>query len=227
MLQKFIHRGILLMTLLGLSTISNGAVIYSDRALFENELVTQLTDDFENSAYTTNLTDAGMSAVFGETSYQSTGFNNLNMVTQSGDQYYCSGCNGSFLLDFTGSRLVTGNGVYGVGFDFLTERPIFGNSSEFFHAWVTFGDGSTQDYALPETSGFDFQFFGITSLLKIESIHFGLANGGATTDQSLYFGLDDLTLGSDIFISLPEPSTWTLFAGGLLFVAYRKSKRLR
>ena len=50
-----------------------------------------------------------MDSVHGETSYASTGFSppNFNFVTgpADGDRGYCSGCNGSFRMTFTGTSL--------------------------------------------------------------------------------------------------------------------------
>lgn len=223
MMNKPLITSIFTLTLLG-STFSNATVIHSDRSAFEASLVSMTTDNYE-TGYDNFMSDSEMSAVRNETQYTSTGFSDLNIVSNSGNQYYCSGCNGSFLLDFTSSHYATGPGVYGVGFDFLNIDSLFGPTTEFFTAFVTYGDGSSENLALDITSGFSYDFFGVTSDLKISSIHVGAENGGIITDQNSYFALDNLTLGSDIEINIPNPSSIALIALGLLALRQRQPKR--
>ncbi len=209
--------------LLSYGSQSIATVIYSDRTLFEDSLVSLRTDTYE-TGYANFQNDAQMTAVINETRYTSTGFNNLNIVTTSGNKYYCAGCNGSFLLDFTESNFVTGQGVYGAGFDFLNGKPLFSPSTEFYSAFITYGDGSTENFALDTTSGFNFDFFGITSDLKIASIHLGKDNGVSTTSQNGYFALDNLTIGSDIAINVPLPSSLALMGLGLIILSRRSAR---
>ena len=69
-----------------------------------------------------------------------------------------------------------------------------------YTAFITFGDGSTSNIALPEERGCVPRggpcFFGITSDLLVKSIHIGLPDGGATTSGSLI--MDNLTIGGTV-----------------------------
>jgi hypothetical protein len=95
---------------------------------------------------------------------------------------------------------------------------LFGGSSIFYHAFVTYGDGTTENFALDSAAFSAWEFFGITSDQLIASVHLGLENGIATTGG--YFGLNNLTIGSDV--AIPEPSTLALLGLGLAFVFGRK-----
>src|SRR5688572_4866464 len=135
---------------------ASAPVLYPTRALFEAALGSSVTDPYSAAGYFAGdvfdlpfgdrHSDAHMSAVLGETDYTTTGFadNNLIVFQTSGSAAYCAGCNGSFRLTFTSTSVGTSVGVFGVGFD-------FGNSSALtpYHAFFSFGDGSTQDYLLP------------------------------------------------------------------------------
>jgi len=186
------------------------ADMYTSRALFEAELGTKIIDDYESSDYKSgdkqNLTDfdihsdAHMSAVLGETYYTSTGFDNWNIIHQLyGNTIYCTGCNGSTLYDFTSTSIGDATGVFGAGFDIVAGTD--------YHAFVTFGDNSTQDYALPNSP----EFFGITSILGIKSIHTGLAGGFPTTGGIM--AIDNLTIGTVV----PVPGAVLLCSIGLGF----------
>jgi hypothetical protein len=201
-----------------LSASSFASVIYSDSTSFNAVLGTTVVDDYENNSYTFVQNNAAMTNVLGETSYNSTGFGNHNIVAIVGstNHLYCAGCNGSFLLDFTSTSVSGANGVFGVGFDFFNA----GNPSYF--AMVTYGDNSTEDIALPNAFSSGLQFWGITSALEISSIHFGLINGGTTQNGS--FGIDNLTIGNP-GTNVPEPTSVLLFGLGLLgLCAARKRK---
>jgi hypothetical protein len=77
-----------------------------------------------------------------------------------------------------------GLGVGGVGLD------ITANSASLpYYAFITFGDGTTADVALPSGSS----FFGVTAPELVASIHFGLSGGATTTSGS--FVIDNLTIG--------------------------------
>ena len=165
--------------------VAAATTTYTDRATFESELGTTITDDYSDPNYSLLNTAAYMSSVLGETDYASTffsppDFNLVNIGT------YCSGCNGSFLLSFTTTSVGDSSGVFGVGFDILS------NQITLFHAFITFGDGSTQDVALPGVAG-GTAFFGVTSDKKVRSIHLGLAGGVSTGSGS--FIIDNLTIG--------------------------------
>jgi hypothetical protein len=191
------------------------SVLYNDSSIFNATLGTSAVDDYENSGYAFIQNDAQMTSVLSETSYTTTGFNNLNIVGGiSSFHYYCAGCNGSFLLDFTSTSVSGANGVFGVGFNY------FNIGSPLFDALVTYGNGSTEDIAL--ASGFfNGNFLGITSDLEIKSIHFGLANGGTTQLGS--FGLDNLTIGNSR--SVPEPSAFLLMGLGLIGLSASRRKK--
>ena len=98
--------------------------------------------------------------------------------------------------------------MFGAGFDVEV------NSSALpYHAFVTFGDNSTFDVALPAGAS----FWAITSSLDIQSIHLGLANGGTTQQGS--FRMDNLTIGNVV----PAPGVLALL--GVAGFAYRRRRR--
>jgi hypothetical protein len=169
---------------------------YVVRATFEAQLAAPIVDDFEAPPYPAGfqiLNNATMSAVLGETDYETTGFPDWNILPGSGT--YCAGCNGSFRLSFQTTSVGTADGVFGVGFDVVS------NSTGLpYHAFVTFADGSTQDFALPSGSS----FFGITSPTLIRSIHLGLAGGATTTSGS--FVMDNLTIGAVACADMTPPT---------------------
>jgi hypothetical protein len=187
------------------ATSSNAATaVYSSSVAFNAAVTDVIIDDYENPGYLFSQSDADMTAVVGQTSYTSTGFNNLNIVFGIGDgqHSYCAGCNGSFRLGFLSTSISNANGVGGVGADyFANDLP------PSFTAFVTFGDGSTSDYALNAsgTGG----YFGITSDLGIKSIDFG-PSGGTTIGGR--FAIDNLAIGRVGVV--PEPATWAMMIIG-------------
>ena len=186
---------------------------FTDRATFEAQLGTTITDDYSNPGYDLNgpdefdqFSDVGMSSVIGETDYVTTGSSNTNLILfQTTNPLYCAGCNGSFRLGFTTTSIGTANGVFGVGFEFANFPPLM---EPLYTAFVTFGDTSSINFDLPLIPN-DLGFFGITSDLAINSIHFGLPDGGPT--QAGDFAIDNLTV--------PEPDAWLLGVTALLVVA--------
>lgn len=183
--------------------------LYSSRATFLGQLAASVTDDYSNAGYSFINNDAAMSAVLGETQYQSTGFFDLNLVF---GQTYCAGCNGSFLLDFTSTSVGGTNGVFGVGID------VTANSASLpYHAFITYGDNSTEDLLVSGAG----TFWGLTSSLDIKSIHFGLAGGGTTTNGA--FQIDNLTIGSDG--TVPEPLTLGLVGLGLAGIGATRRRK--
>lgn len=212
-------------------------ITYNTRLTFEAALGTSVTDNYSDPGYqhgdssdTTTLdtfSNAAMSAVLGETDYEPTGYGTLQfnlIVHDSANDYYCAGCNGSFRLRFESTNVGTTSGVYGVGFDFFNQDP---NAQ--YQAFVTFGDATTANYALPvalKPAHAFTAFFGLTSDRQISSIHFGLANGQPTFAGS--FGIDNLTIGAQGAQSVPDSaSSLTLLAAGLtaLSVAQRKFRK--
>ena len=200
---------------------AHAATVYAGRPTFEATLATSVVDDYEAPGYSSIPDDMTMSAVVGETDYVTTFFDNNNYVGTAGDgsgstasNIYCAGCNGSFLLSFTTTSVGSADGVYGVGLEFFNSIE-----TEPYHAFVTFGDGSTQDIVMDTATTASMAFFGITSPDLIRSIHFGLEDGGATSIG--YFGIDNLTLGSPV----PLPAALYLFGSGLLLVFAKAIRR--
>jgi hypothetical protein len=62
-----------------------------------------------------------------------------------------------------------------------------------YYAFITYGDGTTDDVLLPAVGEGETRFFGVTAPELIESIHFGLSGGSSTT--SGFFKIDNLTIG--------------------------------
>jgi hypothetical protein len=169
---------------------------YTNRAAFEETLGTAITDGYGTPPYPAGFgvyNDAAFSAFLGETDYHATGHANVN-IHQAGDpqdETYCAGCNGSFELSFLTTSVTEGGlGVYGVGLDIVENDP-----SLPYYAYITYGDGTTENVALPIVPDPTQRgFFGVTAPELIESIHFGLSGGGTT--QSGYFAIDNLTIGN-------------------------------
>ncbi len=135
-----------------------------------------------------------MNAIFGETRYSTTGFPDRNIVEyQASEVIYCAGCNGSVLLDFTGTSIGSANGVYGVGF------YVIANTVPYV-AFVTYGDNTTENVTLPvknvQTPPPPANFWGITSGKLIRTIHVG--GDGGVADTSGPFAIASLTIGSTI-----------------------------
>ena len=129
--------------------------IYDDPTDFFAATGTRITDNYTNTGYLYAQSDAYMSGVLGETTYQTTSWPNSDYVFQPNPVYgrtqygraYCGGCNGGFILGFTSTSLGTSLGVYGVGF------WVFHNDQEIpAYDLITFGDGSTD--LLPMPRGF-------------------------------------------------------------------------
>ena len=217
--------GLFVSTVTLASIVSAGAanaVIFNDRIPFEATLGVSITDDYSSPGYAAGdvidigtldiHSDANMSAVFGETRYTTTGSPNNNIIggQRQGDPYYCAGCNGSYLLDFTATSIGTANGVFGVGLDVLIEEELVGGTT----AFVTYGDGATENFVIPGLPDVTTdQFWGITDTRLISSIAFGLPNGGGS--GSTRMAHDNLTIGTRVQ-ALPEPSAILLFGLGLV-----------
>lgn len=190
--------------------------VFVNRPAFESKLSNIVVDDYERLGYRSadlvNVpgshhihSDISMSAVFDETKYNTTGFTNWNIIVvdaSGNNRFYCAGCNGSYLLDFTATSVGTANGVFGVGLDVVGGANVFGT-----HAYVTYGDGSMQDFVVPDDG-----FWGITSDLRVKTMHFGLAGGVTNTSNDIQrMAMDNLTIGA----AIPEPASGML-AGSLV-----------
>ena len=215
LMKKTLSALLLLTTFLSGTTMAG--VIYSDSAAFNATLGTTIVDDYESSAYAFLQNDATMTNVLGETAYKATGHVNKNYVWLSqGNHLFCAGCNGSFLLNFASTSVSGANGVYGIGFDYRN------SGNPLYNAFVTYGDGSTENFQLASVWNPNLKFWGITSDLEINSIHFGLANGGIAKQGS--FSIDNLTIGNKAS-SVPEPSSILLLTLGLLGLSARRRKQ--
>lgn len=208
-------------------SVNAATTTYTSSATFAAQLGTSVTDNYQNPGYVFTQSNAAMSAVLGETKYTSTGFSDLNIVSgDPADHYYCAGCNGSFLLNFQSTSVGGAQGVFGAGFNFANLGDSNGGGIQ-YSAFVTFGDGSTQNYLLPLTSNFPNagEFFGITSDLLIASIALGLPDGDTTTDGN--FAIDNLKIGSAASLETPIPAALPLFASGLGFLGLAGWRRKR
>jgi MYXO-CTERM domain-containing protein len=164
-------------------------VYWANRVDFDASLTESVTDTYDGGGYVTfmSYTDAAMTAVLGETEYHTTGFANSNYISMDSDNIYCGGCT-SFELIFTSTSVGDEEGVNAVGFDVIYTDDFF----QPYWAYITFADGTTESVDLPG-QGF---FWGVSAPEKIERIHFGLMNGGATMNGYLY--IDDLTIGQQL-----------------------------
>ena len=195
---------------------------FSNRANFLSSLDNSFTDTYEPSlgyaSPAASYTDAGMSAVVGQTKYHSITYPDYNGVgdllsPRPSGQVYCAGCNGAFSLDFTSTSFGKGGG-FGVGFDMVLNT----NTASFapFSATIQFGDASS--IVLPLTEVVDRLspvFFGITSDKLIKSMTLAGPNPLPEAQQNGFFVMDNLTIGSAS--AVPEPASWAMLIIGFLF----------
>lgn len=206
---------------------------YSDRASFLGSSGRSITDDYSGYPYgdaPAVLTNDQMSAVLGETRYESISFDNLNIV---GDVYtygdgtnYCAGCNGNFQLFFDNTSLTANDGVYGVGMDIVlhTSRHsaigdiIPGDSVVDGTISIEFSDGTFDSITVPADIGFfepEIFFIGITNEVGIKSITVGVEPIALRHS----WVIDNLTI-----TPIPEPTTMLLLGTGLIGLAGTRRK---
>lgn len=205
---------------------AQATVIYSQYSMFWDALGDKFVDDYESPLYQYIQNDVDMSAVHNETKYVTTGWPDINVVSRGAlwlPAYYTSGGGGSVLLDFTSTSVSNSLGIFGVGINFknvdvsdFDGAPVV--DLDEFSAFVTFGDGLSENFILPSGVFADDFFWGITSIRGIKTIHFGLWDG-VPVQSDTSFVLHDLTIGSQKTI-VSEPShIWmmvVLFLGILL-----------
>lgn len=200
------------------------SAVYTDRTTFES-LGSFSIDDYSHPDYThgdedyelnDKFSDEHMSSIMGTTTYKGTGHwlnphataiymlyeeDEFGNLFESTNRYYCAGCNGSFELSW--------DNVSAVGIDIASNY-----SDNPYHAWVTYGDGSNENFALPleERAHITTIFWGLTDERGIESIHFGNPFGEITTKGS--FAIDNLTTGT--ITAMPIPAATWLFGTALI-----------
>ena len=197
---------------LSIATPANAQpTIYLDRPSFLAAVGESITDNY--SAYGAligpgtaplELSNATMSAVLGQTVYESLTHNNLNLV---GDVYaygvdkpnYCSGCNGNFRLSFRKTSVSKGGAVFGVGVSILlhtSRRNAIGDDVPGDvilpgTVLIEFKNGEILSVTIPADVGFfgpQVYFLGVTEKHGIKSLTIG-------TEQIAHFWvIDDLTI---------------------------------
>lgn len=188
-------------------------MLFADRSTFESSLATFETQDYSGIAGG-SYSDTQIDTFLGATTpiHRTTGNPNSNQIFQ--ETFNAS--NTTFRITFTNTNVGTIDGVYGVAFD-------YGQSNTQMNVFVTFGDNTTQDYALtPNPSPFSTpDFFGITSDELIESIHISIPiNSSGITSSAFVF--DNLSYGSDT--PIPEPSTALLSLISMATLGFRRRR---
>jgi hypothetical protein len=205
-------------------------IYYLDRASFFSSIGDSITDDYSGYPWPEPsgvLTNIQMSAVLGETRYESISFNNLNIVgnvyTYGDGSNYCAGCNGNFKLWFDNTSVTEGGGVFGMGVDvvFHTSRHsslgdiIPGDSVVDGVILVEFADGTSSYLTVPADIGFfgpEVFFIGITNEVGIKSITMGV--------EPLYrrhsWVIDNLTIAKQTSSAVPIPPSVYLLGSGLM-----------
>ena len=189
--------------------LNAGIITYNDRASFEAVLNNIKVDDFESPSYGYINTAATMQSLSSASiKYESTFFDtpDWNIVDTGA---LCWGCNGSGQILLDATTIGSSDGVFGFGLDILRNSNIITQLD--YDAFVTFGNGLTQQYDLGIGGP---MFFGITSDTLIKSVHFTLENGSIT--DSGRFQVDNVTIGSPV----PTPATIPLLGIALAALGF-------
>jgi hypothetical protein len=204
-------------------------VYYSTRAEFFVSVGASMTDDY--TSYPQGVySDAMMSGIFGETSYESLTFSNQNQV---GDVFifgdgsaYCAGCNGNFRLGFAFTSLTRRGGVYAVGLDIFLNKSSDTRPQIAGGVLVEFSDGTTQQVWIPPV-GYDY----LTGLYLVEPYFFGLSDergissitiGTESLSHRHFWVIDNLTIAAEV----PLPSTLALFLVGLVGLGWSRRTKV-
>jgi len=168
------------------------SVFYSDRASFLACVGESITDGYTGYGdpnTPVQLSDAAMSAVLGETEYETLSCADCNLVGNvfvHGDgTNYCAGCNGNFRLTFTKTSLTSGGGVFGVAVDIVLHSSrhssigdvIPGEISLPGTVLIEFKGGEVRAITIPPDIGFfgpGPYFLGVTDPRGIKSLTFGI-----------------------------------------------------
>lgn len=198
---------------------AQATTIYKDKSSFSSQLSRSVIDDYTDPDYKYygrgddpyDMTDAEMSQAFGETRYTSyrKEHNWLTLlpshIAETSSIFYTA--SGGYKMDFSGTSVSKGSGVFGVGFNYYN---VLG-ASDTANAFVTFGDGTEKEFYLDTSGPWDGNgvfFFGITSDLGIKSIYIGPDNDEQST--ALY-GQTNLIIGEKRPSGdVPEPGSLAL-----------------
>lgn len=216
-------RSIILLTTIIISNSASAAMLYSDRDLFNQSVGASIVDGYDSETYGWNpddpygsvrLTDEDLNSLSPEVVYSTEhGINYVGYAYtyQTDPGVFCSGCNLAFTMDFTGTSIGSSSGIYGMGLDIVYNSASDPYITEIRHAYVTFGDGSMIDYALPKigvaAAGV---FWGITSDELITSITFDDPESYIATTSLM---IDNLTIATS---PVPVPAAVWLFGSGLI-----------
>jgi hypothetical protein len=192
-------------------------IIYNDPGEFFAATGTKITDNYTNTLYMDEQTDAYMSGVLGETKYHTTTWPNNDIVFAPSPVYgrtqygraYCGGCNGGFVLDFTSTSIGSSAGVYGVGF------WVFQNDQKVpAYDLISYADGTTDLFPMPR--GLPAGYWGITSDKLISEMQIVDPNGHVPPHSEFAFAIQALTIAA---APVPEPGSCVLLLTGLISLA--------
>lgn len=190
---------------------------YSGYAAGDHPLDTDPLGNFPGGLFT----DSGMTAVLGQTSYFSSGMNNVSPLDPlfggPGNLAFSSLFNSGFSLGFISTSVGTSEGVYGIGFDFAFPLLFDGVTPSSLEVRVFF-NGDVADYSIPFSAdpAAPFTFWGVTDERLIRAI---------TVSSNAH--LDNLEVAAPP-VAVPEPaSLFLLGTGAAGLIAHRARRRRR